>query len=140
MYGKTPPNSNFFHNSGRYDDSDLEYFTTDLLDEIARYSKNGISKEEILDGLSITWEELPPKDQVAFSKFFKYGRLIGLRDMSNSLFLQANSKNGAAPALAYLSRFSRDWASMNEESTTATIRVVDDSGNDLIPCSKVKIT
>lgn len=140
MYDKKPTNTDFFHNSGRYDDSELVYFDNDLLDQIARFSKNGISREEILDGLSLTWDELPPADQRAFNQFFKYGRLIGLRDMSNSLFLQANSKNGAAPALAYLSRFSRDWASMNEEGTTATIKVIDENGNDLIPSSKVKIT
>lgn len=121
------------------DHSDLLVFDDSILSEIQSFASRGLTKEEILLGYSIAWEELPPADQKAFDEYFNYGRIVGVKAMSDSLFLQAKGRNGTAAALAYLLRFGTKFEPI-AEGTQAKITIVDETGRNVIPDTNVKIS
>lgn len=91
------------------DRSKLAFFSDATLTEVQEWARAGITKEEIMEGYSILWEDLPKEDQDAFMEHYKYGRIQGIKQMSDALFLQARGKQGTAAALAFLARFAKEW-------------------------------
>ena len=96
---------------------ECEVFDDSTLREVQGMAQVGLTRNEILDGYSISWDDLPETDQKAFTEHYNYGRVCGLKQMSESLFLQARSKQGTAASLAYLARFAAEW---KKEVDTAT--------------------
>jgi hypothetical protein len=91
------------------DRSNLKFFTDATLSEVQDWARAGITREEIMDGYSLAWEDLPQADQDAFEEHYRYGRIQGIKQMSDALFLQARGKQGTPAALAFLARFSKEW-------------------------------
>lgn len=97
-----------FHGQHK-DRSNLKVFDTAVLAEIQGMAQTGLQKDEILEGMSVDWDSLPQADKDAFQEHYSYGRLVGMRQMGDNLFMQARSKQGTAAALAFLSRFAKEW-------------------------------
>lgn len=104
-----------FHGQHK-DRSKLNVFDSAILAEIQGMAQTGLTQAEILEGMSITWDNLDQADRDAFSEHYKYGRLVGLRQMGDNLFMQARSKQGTAAALAFLARFAKEWQKEVAES------------------------
>lgn len=120
---------------------DLEVFDDGTLAEIQHFASRGLSKEEILDGYSAVWDDLPAADKKAFDEHYKYGKVQGLKAMSDALFMQANTKGGTPAALAYLLRFGANFPNISESGGgSATITIRDETGANIIPDSSVKIS
>lgn len=97
-----------FHGQHK-DRSDCKVFDSAVLAEIQGMAQTGLTKDEIMEGMSVDFDKLPQADQDAFNEHYSYGRLVGLRQMGDNLFMQARSKQGTAAALAFLARFSKEW-------------------------------
>lgn len=121
------------------DRSSLAVLDDSVLAEVQSFASRGLTKEEILLGYSLCWDDLPDADRKAFEEHFNYGRVVGVKAMSDSLFLQAKGRNGTAAALAYLLRFGANFPPMNDGSQ-ATITIKDETGRNVIPDTNVKIT
>lgn len=121
------------------DRSNLEVLDDSILAEIQSFASRGLTKEEILLGYSLDWDRLPIADQEAFDEHYNYGRIVGVKAMSDSLFLQAKGRNGTAAALAYLLRFGTKFEPLAEGSQ-AKITIVDETGRNVIPDTNVKIS
>ena len=101
------------------DRSSLKLFSEAVLTEVQAMAQAGLTKEEILDGFSLSMDQIPEDDMNAFNEHFNYGRVIGLRQMGDNLFMQARSKQGTPAALAFLGRFAREWQKeVNENGDT----------------------
>lgn len=118
--------------------SNCSVFNDAILAEVSQMAKHGISKEEILTGYSTTWEDLPLADQEAFMEHFNYGKVQGIKQMSEALFMQAKGKNGTPAALAYLLRFANNFPQIGDGN--ATIVIKDETGKNIIPDVNVKIS
>jgi hypothetical protein len=121
------------------DHSELAVLNDAILDEIQSFASRGLTKEEILMGYTLNWDDLSFADKKAFDERFNYGRIVGVKAMSDSLFLQAKGRNGTAAALAYLLRFGANFPPMSDGSQ-ATITIKDETGRNVIPDVNVKIT
>jgi len=95
---------------------EMPTLSAEFLIDLVDYGKAGATRDEILEGFSMRWEDLIETEQVYFTQQLNYGKILGLRIMSDNLFAQARQKGGAIAALAYLKRFSSDWQS---EDTSA---------------------
>lgn len=83
-----------------------EQLTTRRVQQLA---KIGLTRDEILVGYSVTFDNLPEDVQADFTKHFNYGRLIGLQQMSEAIYQQGLTKTGSKEAVQYLQRFSAEW-------------------------------
>jgi hypothetical protein len=110
-----------------------------ILGEVQHFASRGLTREEILEGYSIEWDMLSTADQKAFKEYYNYGKVVGLKSMSDALFQQAKGKNGTAAALAYLLRFGAKFEPLNEGSSAAII-IRDETGKSIVPDSNVKIS
>jgi hypothetical protein len=118
--------------------SNCQVFNDAILSEVESMAKQGLTREEIISGYSLEWDALPAEDQEAFMEHFNYGKIQGIKQMSEALFMQAKSKNGTAAALAYLLRFAQNFPQIGDGNATITIR--DETGQSIIPDTNVKIT
>ena len=113
-------------------------FNDAILSEVESMAKQGLTREEIIGGYSLEWDALPAEDQEAFMEHFNYGKIQGIKQMSEALFMQAKSKNGTAAALAYLLRFAKNFPQIGDGNATIVIR--DETGQSIIPDTNVKIS
>lgn len=117
----------------------LVLFDDAILEEIQYSASRGLSRQEILEGYSIAEEDLTDGDLKAFNEYYNYGRVVGIRAMSDALFLQSKSKGGTAAALAYLLRFGANFPPISEGGS-ATLTIKDETGRNVIPDANVKIS
>ena len=61
------------------DHSELVVLNDAVLDEIQSFASRGLTKEEILMGYTLTWDELSFADKKAFDERFNYGRIVGVK-------------------------------------------------------------
>lgn len=74
---------------------------------ISHLAEIGISKEEILTGYSLEWEQLTNNEKIYFNEQYNRGVLNGKARVAQSLVKQSN--NNFAAALAYLRRFAENY-------------------------------
>ncbi len=83
--------------------------TSEFLDKVVDYGRNGIPKDEVLKGYSLVWEALNETEQVYFDEQYNYGRLDGVHRMTDILVQQARAKGGYPACIAFLQQFSLEW-------------------------------
>jgi len=120
------------------DRSNCKVFNDAILSEVESMAKQGLTLDEIINGYSLTWDKLPAEDQEAFMEHFNYGKVQGVKQMSEALFMQAKGKNGTPAALAYLLRFAKNFPQIGDGN--ATIVIKDETGQNIIPDVNVKIS
>lgn len=90
----------------------MEKLSTSLVKQLA---KVGLTRNEVLDGFSLTWEDLDESAQLLFTRSFNFGRMLGLQQMSEAIFAQGLTKTGSKEAIQYLQKFSAEWRSQLAE-------------------------
>jgi len=76
------------------------------LEEMA---KLGLTKEEILQGYNLEWDQLTPEEQHFFKKGFARGVLEGKIAIANDLQKHSARSSGLPATMAYLRRFVQNY-------------------------------
>lgn len=69
----------------------------------------GMSKEEILETFSITWEDLSEEEEVFFNEFYNYGKGMAVHKVVSNLIESTKGRQGQAAAMSYLRRFAKEF-------------------------------
>ena len=101
-----------------------------------------LTEQEVLALLLITADELvlEPVAQDLFTRHYHRGRSLGLLHASKALFLSMTGKEAVKASTSFLIQRSSAWESISDQTTNATIRVIDETGKDLVPDARVTIT
>lgn len=133
---------NIHHNQeGRVDTSNdviRSSFSSQLQNEIETLSE-GLSEDEVSLYLwGITAKELAPDDFKEFTRCYTRGRTRMKIAAVNALKNSMHGKHAMEASLAVLVRFSENWRQLDQD-TKHTIRLVDETGANVIASADVKI-
>lgn len=73
-------------------------------------SAKSLSIEECLDSLLLAESELTQAEMAFIHKLHRYGRAIGVKDATESLFYHMKTKNGADASLEYLRQMGGEFS------------------------------
>lgn len=73
-------------------------------------SAKSLSLEECWDSLLLDPSKLSPEEVTFAEKLHKYGRAIGVKDATESLFYHMKTKNGADASLEYLRQMGGEFS------------------------------
>lgn len=82
---------------------------TGLCLRIQEMARLGLTKDEILEGYALDWDQLTAEEQSYFDKEFKRGVLEGKIAIANDLTKHSAHASGLPATMAYLRRFVRNY-------------------------------
>ena len=86
----------------------MDILDMSILMDVADMAK-GMTKEEILNGFTLTMEDFSDEEEIFFNEFYNYGKAMGIRVVVNNLVESTKGRQGTAAAMAYLTLPGKDF-------------------------------
>jgi len=91
----------------------------DLCMELESLATLGLTRDEILSGYGLEWEQLMNEEQRYFTQQFNKGKLRGLATVAKHLIKHSGNPNGIAATMAYLRRFATNYEASTDADPSA---------------------
>ena len=92
----------------------------DMRMRIQDLAECGITREEILDGFCLDWEQLMAIEKEYFTREYKRGKLRGLSNVARHLVKHSGERGGLPATMAYLRRFARSYEKPLDNDASAS--------------------
>lgn len=92
----------------------------DMRQRIQDLAECGITRDEILDGFCLAWEELMDIEKRFFTSEYKRGKLRGLQNVARHLVKHSSERGGLPATMAYLRRFAQSYEKPLDNDSSAS--------------------
>lgn len=97
----------------------MEHISHELAVQISEAAELGLTKEEILEGWCLEWDDLTSQEKHYFTKEYAQGKFRGIKNIARDLTSHSKKPAGLAATMAYLRRFSTNFEKQLDDDPSA---------------------